>query len=240
MWRAGRIGAEDALVCELAGAHLMFGRGPRRGGGSHGHRAACLLDALGDRVAGLRWGEQVHGRAVASLSAEPGRPLSGPTCVGRCDGLVTDEAGLGVLVWTADCVPLLIIGGGVVAAVHAGWRGTAAGIVPAAVRRLEVEYGVEPQQLDAALGPAIGACHYEVGPEVIRALDGCGVAADLWLAGSRVDLRNLVAGQLADAGVDPGRINRVGGCTACDPELASYRRDGAAAGRQWSLAVLRL
>lgn len=239
MWREAQIGSEAALVRELHGARLMFGRGPRHTGASYGERAAGILRALDSCATGLRWGEQVHGRVVASLSAEPGQTLSGTACVGRCDGLMTDQAGLGLLVWTADCVPLLLAGGGVVATVHAGWRGVAAGIVTAAVRRFVAEYGVPQEQLVAALGPAVGPCHYEVGPEVIRALGGCGVEREHWCRSDRVDLRSLVAGQLVNVGLRAEQIERIGGCTACDPDLASYRRDGSTAGRQWSLAVLR-
>ncbi|MCG6963325.1 MAG: polyphenol oxidase family protein [Acidobacteria bacterium] len=239
MWRETQIGPEIALVREVDGARLMFGQGPRHLGAPYGERAANILRALSPVAGGLRWGEQIHGRVIASLSPEPGGTLSGVACVGRCDGLVTDEAGLGVIVWTADCVPLLIAGGDVVAAVHVGWRGAAAGIVPTAVHRLEVEYGVAPQDLLVALGPAVGLCHYEVGPEVVRALEECGVPTNQWCSGGRVDLRRLAAGQLVGAGVEAGRIECVGGCTACEPDLASYRRDGVAAGRQWSLAVLR-
>ena len=231
-------GGEAVTILERGGAVLAFGAGPRFGGAARAERARRVAAAAGAGVHAVRWCDQVHGTLVATLSEEPGRALEGAAAVGRCDGLMTAEPGLAVGVWTADCVPVLLAGGGVVAALHSGWRGTAAGIVPRAVRRLLVEYGVAPGDLHAALGPAIGGCCYEVGGEVIEALGRRGVGESVWRRGSRVDLRALLAAELAALGVPSGRIERVGGCTACSGTLASYRRDGAASGRQLSLAVL--
>lgn len=172
------------------------------------------------------------------MSAEPGGSLLGGCSVGRCDGLVTADVGIGLVVWTADCVPLLIDGGAAVAAIHAGWRGIAAGIVERAVRRLELEYGLPPSAQAVFLGPAVGPDHYQVGGEVVAALERSGVPRSSWLSsGNRVDLRALVAAILRNAGVD--EVVPVGGCTACDPGLASFRRDRETAGRQWSMIALR-
>ncbi len=217
---------------------MLCGRGPATGTADRAHRLETLLGALGSGVRALVWGEQVHGAVIASLGEEAGQRLTGVCCAGRCDGLITDLPGVAVVVWTADCVPLVLAGGGVVAAVHAGWRGAAAGIVARAVRRLEVEYGVTATHLDAVIGPAVGPCHYPVGPEVVTALAAAAPDRAAWLHGDRVDLRGHVAAALAGAGVPPERVGIVGGCTACAPDLASYRRDGSAANRQWTLAVI--
>jgi len=194
-----------------------------------------VLAAMTPGVSAVRWCDQVHGKLLASLSPEPGRPFSGAVSVGTCDGLITCEAGVGLVVWTADCVPVLMEGGGVVAAVHAGWRGAAAGIVPAAVRRFYLEYGVRPDKLAVALGPAIGPCHYQVGEDVIAALAATAVPERFWRDGDRVDLRAFLGAQLERAGVKPSSWSLAGGCTACSAVCASYRRDGARAGRQWSM-----
>lgn len=232
---------EAMLVAERGGTVMAFGIGPRFDEPELPREARTARLMAGGRagLGGVRWCRQVHGRILASLSAEPGAPLRGSAEVGRCDGLLTAEPGLGLAVWTADCVPVLLSGGGVAAAVHSGWRGTAAGVVPAAVRRFQVEYGVPPRDLWAALGPSVGACCYRVGEEVVEALRGRGVPEERWRSGEALDLRALLAEELAALGLDPGRVERVGPCTACDPRLASYRRDLDRAGRQLSLVVLR-
>jgi YfiH family protein len=194
-----------------------------------------LLADLGSDVGAIRWGEQIHGSLVASLAAEPGERLEGIACVGRCDALMTTDAGVGLVVWTADCVPVLITGGGVVAAIHSGWRGSAADVVGAVVRRFAVEFGVSPHDLGACLGPAISGPRYQVGRDVIESLRIFALDEDRWCSGDRVDLRGFLAARLEDLGLDPAAIHTVGPCTASTPELASYRRDGRAAGRQWSM-----
>ncbi len=233
-WEGG-----EALALSRGGAVLAFGIGPRFSGTPREEHALRLAEAVAPGVRAVRWCQQVHGTVVASLSASREHPVDGPAAVGRCDGLVTDEPGLALGVWTADCVPVLVAGGGVVAALHSGWRGTAAGIVPRAVRRLLVEYGVAADRLHVALGPAIGGCCYEVGAEVVAALRGRGVPEAVWREEWRVDLRALLRAELLALGVPPGRVELVGGCTACSEALASYRRDGPRAGRQLSFAVLR-
>jgi YfiH family protein len=226
-------GREQAIEVPGNQVRLLFGLGPATPEPQRETRVETLRHSLAPELRAIRWCQQVHGKLLASLSDEPAVPLSGAECVGRCDGLMTDELGLGLLVWTADCVPVLMSGGGVVAAVHAGWRGAAAGIVTSCLRRLQVEYGVPSSQVRVMLGPAVGACHYQVGPEVTEALGADGGDESLWLDDDRVDLRRFIEEQVARAGV--AQVEHIGGCTACDPRLASYRRDGAAAGRQWSL-----
>jgi hypothetical protein len=194
-----------------------------------------ILESLRPELSAIRWGEQVHGRVVASLAAHPERRPENVACVGRCDALVTADTGVGLVVWTADCVPILIAGGGVVAAVHSGWRGSVADITGAVVRRCIVEYGVQPQVLEAYLGPAISGSRYEVGREVIDGLRTLGVDEGRWRQGKHVDLRHFLAARLENLGLDPAAIHTVDSCTASTPELASYRRDGVIAGRQWSM-----
>lgn len=170
VWREVDLGGVPAMVGSRAGVCLAFGLGPPLAAGTIAPGAEVLLPVFEGRVRAIRWCHQVHGRVLATLSEEPGDPFGGSACVGRCDGLLTDEAGVLLAVRTADCVPVLLHGGGVVAAVHAGWRGTAAGIVPAVIRRFLVEYGVDPRELRAVIGPHVGPCHYPVGPEVVEAL----------------------------------------------------------------------
>jgi YfiH family protein len=234
---AATISIADEQAIQLVDGEVtaLFSLGPAAAEQPRQDRIGVLLQTLAPSLRAARWCLQVHGSLLASLSDEPAAPLADAACVGRCDGLLSAERGLGLLVWTADCVPVLMWGGGVIAAVHAGWRGAAAGIVPACLRRFQVEYGVTADQVTASLGPAIGPCHYPVGTEVIEALSAGEVRHETWLDGDRVDLRAFVKGQLIRAGAPEPGIITTGGCTACDPRLASYRRDGAAAGRQWSL-----
>jgi len=195
----------------------------------------ALLDALTPRVHGLRWVRQVHGRDLIRVASAEG-PLAGAACAGYGDGLVTSQVGVGLVVWTADCVPVLMVGNGAVAAVHAGWRGIASGIIRTAFERVVEEGGSGASGLRVAVGPAVGLCHYPVGVEVVAALARSGIDPPLWLDGQRVDLRALVRGQLEALGV--GEVELVGGCTSCDPDLASHRRDGSRAGRNLSLVFL--
>ena len=166
---------------------------------------------------------QVHG--VGLLEAAEGG------VVGEADALFTTRPGLLLCVRVADCVPVLLAGPGVVAAVHAGWRGAAAGIVPAVLERLRAD-GLEVDR--AWVGPSISAARYEVGEEVVEALAATGVPAHVFVdrslgAKPRVAVAKLVEAQLHAAGglrvaVDPA-------CSAADLGLHSYRRDGAASGR---------
>jgi YfiH family protein len=224
-----RVADEPALVVEDGDAVVLFGLGPPLPGGSPERRALRILADLAPALRSIRWARQVHGATVLAVEGGTGDPVA---CVGEADGLVTSHAGSGLVVWTADCVPVALVGRSVAGMVHAGWRGAAAGIVVAAVRRL-AESGNPPGELRAFLGPAVCGRHYQVGPEVIEALDRGGVPRPVWLDGDHVDLRSLLAAQLAALGV--GGVQTVGPCTYDTPGLASYRRDGAAAGRQWSL-----
>jgi YfiH family protein len=139
---------------------------------------------------------------------------------------------------TADCVPILMadVAGAAVAAVHAGWRGTASAIATRAVERL-AGHGAAPRDLVVALGPAIGPCCYEVGAEVVDAVArGSGLPASVVSRGGRtLDLHAALRGQLVAAGVPAGSIASAPWCTACDRDLFwSWRRDGGRTGRHMS------
>jgi YfiH family protein len=229
------IGDDRAQAFEVAGTRIAFAFGPPAPADPPAQRMRQVLTALGSEIVAIRWGEQVHGRVVASLAAEAEKPLGGVACVGRCDALISADAGVGLAVWTADCVPILIAGDGVIAAVHSGWRGSVADILGAVVRRFAVEYGVPAEKLRAILGPAISGPRYEVSREVIDGLRAFGHDEDRWLVKNRVDLRAFLTARLEGLGLEPAAIEVVGPCTASTPELASYRRDGIDAGRQWSM-----
>jgi YfiH family protein len=154
-------------------------------------------------------------------------------CAGEGDGLVTSTPGVVVSVRTADCFPVLLLDTRlrVVAAIHAGWRGTAARIVPAAIDVMRGEFKTRPEDIRAAIGPGIGKCCYQVGEEVARrfGLEGAG----------HVDLEQANRDQLIEAGVPDTQIQLLGLCTFCDGRFHSYRRDKDAAGRMISFIGIR-
>jgi YfiH family protein len=186
--------------------------------------------------AGLARPRQVHGAAVARAA----------DCLKRgerpaADVVVAATPGVPVGVLTADCVPLLLASraGNAVAAVHAGWRGLAAGVVAAGVEALASAAGVGPEQLLAAIGPHIGPCCYEVDDAVLDALAARHEQAlERALRPARaghamLDLGALVGEALERAGVPQPAVGRAAAsCTCCDSRrFHSYRRDGIRAGR---------
>ena len=221
--------------------------------GDHGNGADGWRDiarALGLAASGLVRLAQVHGARVVAVPDEAHESRADGTWA-DADGAVTADPALALVVKVADCVPVLIGDArtGAVAAVHAGWRGLAAGVVQAAVRSLASRFQSSPADLVAALGPSIGPCCYQVGTDVAdRLLDGGAAPADVaeWFAVSpghaqaaglglgaiaRADGRAEVRGklwldtwrasadQLAAAGIARARIHAAGLCTACYPGL---------------------
>lgn len=201
--------------------------GPSRGESREAsrRRVAQALEGRG-RLLLLK---QVHGSSVAVAPWE-GTP--------EADAAVARGPRLLLAVETADCLPILIVDSRrrAVAVAHAGWRGTASGVATRAIEAL-VAGGSDPEDLQAALGPSIGPCCYEVGEELRAAFGPAGAA--FFRPGPRgrphLDVRAANRGQLLAAGLRPHRIHEVRDCTACRPDLYhSYRRDGAGAGRMIS------
>jgi len=188
-------------------------------------RVAAALEPQG-RLFLLR---QVHGASVR-VAPWQGTPDG--------DAAVAGEPGLLLGIETADCLPVLLVDPVLrrVAAAHAGWRGSAAGVTAAAVRAL-VERGSRPEDLLAALGPAIGPCCYEVGEELRAAFGPQG--ASFFRPGPRgrphLDVRAVNERQLLALGLRPERLVHVADCTHCQADrYHSYRRDGRGAGRMIS------
>lgn len=172
---------------------------------------------------------QVHGARVVRRDGD------GPVEEG--DAVTTARPGLAACVLTADCVPVLLGDPrtGAVAAVHAGWRGTLARAAARAVEAMERDFGVRPENLLAAIGPAIGPCCYEVSLDLAeRFVAEVGPAvAMLHPRAARVDLWSANEAVLREAGVAEERIEVLDRCTACDADsFFSHRRDGRRTGRQ--------
>lgn len=187
---------------------------------------------------------QVHGADVRVIRGETAGALD--TNDERCDALATDAPRVLVGVQTADCVPVLLCDArsGACAAVHAGWRGTAAEILPAALARMRDEYGTRPEDVCACIGPAALQCCYEVGGEVIDIFRARFPYADELLAPTRpaharIDLQRANRRQLTGAGVSPERIHTAPLCTICREDLFfSYRRDKKLHGRTGRLLAV--
>jgi len=187
----------------------------------HGFGTASAAPPAGD----LATVKQVHSADV--LIAERAGVL------GTGDALVSDVCGLSVGVKTADCLPILVVDFNrrVVASIHAGWRGTAARIVTHAIRAMEERFGASAANMEAAVGPGIGLCCFEVGPEVAREFGP-------WESEEKtcLDLVRINRSQLEQTGIKT--IHEVGLCTKCGEGFYSFRRDREQAGRMISFVGL--
>lgn len=178
--------------------------------------------------------KQIHSTRVA-VADRPG-------AWGEGDALVTSAPGLFVAVKTADCIPILLVDPvrRVVAAVHAGWRGTAGNIVRSTIDTMVSEFHTNTAVVWAAVGPGIGKCCYEVSGDVA-------VQFAPWLPehtgaadGTMLDLTEVNRRQMIHAGVASTRIlTSEGWCTQCGDELHSFRRDGERSGRMLSAIRIR-
>jgi YfiH family protein len=178
---------------------------------------------------------QVHkdGVFVVPSGGQDAARWQAETASADADGVATDRSDCWVGVVTADCVPLLLHDpvSRSVAAVHAGWRGALMGIAPAAIRTLTARFGADPLRIEAAIGPHIGACCFEVGHAVLDPLSKI-PGWERWIArrsGEKgyFDLGTFVRWQLESAGVGPTRVTALGLCTRCNPSrFSSYRREG--------------
>ncbi|HTR81668.1 MAG TPA: peptidoglycan editing factor PgeF [Bacteroidota bacterium] len=155
----------------------------------------------------------------------------------NCDGLITGELGVFIAVSVADCVPIFLFDPVTcaVAGIHAGWRGTSAGIVRNAVSQMQSEFHVEAHNLVAFVGPAAGKCCYEVGVDVAQKFDPQFVL-DTGDQKWKVDLKGANVNQLIEAGVRKQNIEQHEGCTIHESErFHSYRRDGRNSGRMMAV-----
>lgn len=190
---------------------------------------------------------QVHGDLVHNVTTADCK-IDPYTKVGlEADGLMTAIPGIALVVFCSDCIPVLLYDPKrkVIAALHAGWRGTAAGIVTNAVTQMNRIYGTDPSDLLAAIGPGIDKCCFETHEDVPNAMTAA-------LAGNAlpfiqlkengkfsVDLKGINARRLELAGVDPDHIALCPECTCCQPELFwSHRRQGTQRGSM--AAVIQL
>jgi YfiH family protein len=189
---------------------------------------SLFFGSLGIGLGELAIPGQVHGvtiRRVCAPGSFPGH-----------DGLMTGTRRVFLCITVADCVPILVCApeAGAVGAFHAGWRGTAGRIAASGVQRLAAEFGADPARMFAFVGPAAGACCYEVGEEVVRMLDPRFVLREGLRM--RADLKGANAAQLEESGIPAGQIEVHPGCTIMDREsFHSFRRDGTRSGRMMAV-----
>jgi len=240
-------GGPAHLVCEalaqagLPHAFTLKPSGARDAGYRPGPPAeAVALVGLGG--AAVFRPTQVHGAEVARPSDAP--PATLPE---KADAVVVRGAGAAAIA-TADCVGAIVAAprAGAFAVVHAGWRGTIAGALPAAIRALAGESGARPESMIVAFGPSIGGCCYEVGPEVadrFRAAFAADLQPPVFGRGEGATTLDLSAANRHQAiaeGIPPAQIHACGICTSCRNDICwSYRREGPRAGRMWTIAGLK-
>ncbi len=203
-----------------------------------------LGNAVGFLPEDLVFTHQTHTAIVRKVGyADRGQGLFSPV-PGDYDGLITNEPGVALIVFSADCTPILLYDpqNRAIGAVHAGWRGTAAGIVANAVAQMRTAYGTKPETLHAAIGPCIGVCCFETGAEVPNAMrDALGAAAEAAIVAKgdkyHVDLKKLNLLWLQQCGVTQVEIGS--DCTRCQPHrFWSHRVTGDARGSQAAMIML--
>lgn len=224
-----------------AGSTLFY-TGSDFPGRLNGDVAQRLRDEVASRLGiapSVSTGEQVHGPQTRRIVVreEPWREL------GSCDSLWSAESPVCLVIKMADCLPVTLLDpeNGILANIHAGWRGTAAGVVPGTIDEI-LAAGFSPKASRAWLGPAIRQCCFEVGDEVVDALRSRYADVDRFVdrrrARPHVDLAALTGDVLQRIGIDPEAIYDCGLCTRCgDSMFHSYRRGGAGAGRNLAIAA---
>jgi YfiH family protein len=220
------------------GTFAALNLGPRSGDGpaNIAENRRRFLRALGAPARRVIAPRQVHNAEVSVHRRGSVAPSSG---VFDGDGLVTDDADVVVMLLAADCAALLLHDPvrGVVAALHAGWRGTAGKIAAAGVRRMVEAFGCDPVDIRAGIGPAIGRCCYEVGlgvAESVATVTPSGLDVFDRRPGGKayLDITAANVGQLVAAGLRAENIAAASLCTACRTDLFySHRREGEPTGR---------
>lgn len=237
LWRpAGASGAILAFTTRIGGVSvspydsLNLGRSTADRPEAVVENRRRLLAALGLKPDRLATAGQVHGAAVAVADA-PGHHDG-------CDVLLSRTPGLALAVTSADCMPILLVAPGAIAAAHSGWRGTESGAPRAALRALVSLSETSPERVQAHIGPCIRRCCYVVGPDVASRFPAAVVSRvhNEW----HLDLPAAARLQLIAEGLPAGAIADTGACTACEPALYySHRRDAGTTGRHWGVVALR-
>ncbi|MGB9615832.1 MAG: peptidoglycan editing factor PgeF [Desulfomonilaceae bacterium] len=209
--------------------------------------ARVVAEFLGVDPGAIIMCDQRHSDVIVRLS-------SPPSTIPIADAIIAEKPGIFPAIRTADCLPILVMdpAARVSAAIHAGWRGTVKRLAQKVIQTLQRNYHTQPEDLFIALGPCIGVCCYEVGEEVIDALDAHIAGADNYVTVTSdqtsqdarrkffVDLAEINKAEMVRCGVPEANIKKVGLCTKCRQDLFfSYRRDNGRTGRQISVVGFR-
>lgn len=207
-----------------------------------------FLSAVGASGKAFAMCDQVHGDTVRAITtADVKGDLYGKLHY-EADGMMTAIPGVALVVFSADCIPVLLYDPvrRVIAAVHSGWRGTAAGIVTRAVEQMGQVYGCRPENILAAIGPGIGPCCFETHEDVPNAMMAAVASPALPFIKIKengkfsVDLKGINAKRLELAGLDPANIAVCRDCTACmEEKYWSHRRQGTERGSMAAVIELR-
>jgi hypothetical protein len=189
--------------------------------------------------------KQVHGSDILVID-EPNEDYSHFLSL-ESDSIITNQPGVMIGVCVADCVPIMLLDpdGKIIAAVHAGWQGTAAKLVSKTVSGMQSLFESNPEKLHAFIGPSIGKCCYEVDAPVMQAFTQGGIHWDSCAEQSgngkwHLDLAAANRDLLIDSGLSASRIQMSDMCVCCHYELFfSYRRDNGETGRQIGFIMLK-
>ena len=226
----------------FAAANMGYGVGDEAAAVAK-NRQALLTGAGGGRFSALLTCRQVHGNRCKVITAED-LADSEKLAETEADALISAAPGILLGILTADCLPLIILDkhARAVAVVHAGWRGLEKGVAVAALTEFKQSFALPVSDLSVYAGPAIGACCFEVGGEVIERFHSLPELQGLsgWYRESAsayyLDLLAVQKRQLVVAGLDPANFHAVKVCTFCQDSCFSYRRDHAITGRQLAFA----
>ncbi len=160
------------------------------------------------------------------------------------DALVTDKTKIAIGVFTADCVPVILVDTrrGVIAAIHSGWKGTKALIVSKTIEKLQKEYASKAKDIRVYIGPHIGGCCYEVSKELVEEFTSEDIYSNIKISnGNKLDLEKCIRAELLKKGIKETNISSTNTCTSCNKqyELHSYRVSENKQGRMFSFVYLK-
>lgn len=191
-----------------------------------------ICDVAGFNYYDLVFSDQVHSDRILKVGVQDkGKGLSRKSDIVNADGLMTQDKGVPIVTFYADCVPLFFYDrvNKVIALSHSGWKGTALRIAQKTLEAMGKEYGTRPRDCIVAIGPSIGACCYEVGDDVIRYFVDIKTPEPVFkLKGNgkwMLDLPKINYHLFIEAGIPDENITMSGICTSCSEEFYSYRRD---------------